>query len=662
MLNRKSEITEAANERKSGVRALAERRYPIGAELISADETHFRVWAPKAKHVDLVIEENAAKNAKRTFHPLEPEEDGYFSGVARVGAGACYRFRVNEAKNFHPDPGSRFQPDGPHGSSCVVDPMEFQWTDAQWPGVKMKGQVVYEMHIGTFTREGTWRAATEQLAELARIGITVVEMMPIADFPGNFGWGYDGVDLFAPSHLYGAPDDLRQFIDRAHLLGLAVILDVVYNHFGPDGNYIRMFSEDYFTARYEKNDWGESINFDGPNSGPVREFFITNGRYWIDEFHFDGFRFDATQEVKDTSDEYIIGAIGRAARQAAQPRDIILVAENERQESKLIRPRGQGGDNLDAVWNDDFHHSAVVALTGKREAYYTDYLGSPQEFISAAKYGYLFQGQPYLWQEAPRGTPTFGAPPEAFVSFIENHDQVSNTAAGERLRFQSSPGCYRAMTALLLLGPWTPLLFQGQEFGASTPFIFFTDVGDGPMREAIRKGRFEFLAQFPSFATDEVQKRLPVPSDPEVSARCKLDFSEREKNKQLYDLHVDLLRLRREDSRFREQEPGGVDGAVLGRKSFVLRYFSRGSADDRLLVVNLGERQLLAPIPEPLLAPPLGLEWEALWSSESTRYGGPGVATVATQDSGTLPAEAAVALRLVPEKAPRRQPKRRKLG
>jgi maltooligosyltrehalose trehalohydrolase len=469
-------------------------------------------------------------------------------------------------------------------------------------------------------------------------------MMPIADFPGNFGWGYDGVDLFAPSHLYGATDDLRQFIDRAHSLGLAVILDVVYNHFGPDGNYIRMFSEGYFTARYEKNDWGESINFDGPNSGPVREFFITNGRYWIDEFHFDGFRFDATQEVKDTSDEYIIGAIGRAARKAAQPRDIILVAENERQESKLIRPRGQGGDNLDAVWNDDFHHSAVVALTGKREAYYTDYLGSPQEFISAAKYGYLFQGQPCLWQEAPRGTPTFGAPPEALVSFIENHDQVSNTAAGERLRFQSSPGRYRAMTALLLLGPWTPLLFQGQEFGASTPFIFFTDVGDGPMREAIRKGRFEFLAQFPSFATDEVQKRLSGAFRSGVLARCKLDFSEREKNKQLYDLHVDLLRLRREDSRFREQEPGGVDGAVLGRKSFVLRYFSRGSADDRLLVVNLGERQSLAPIPEPLLAPPLGLEWEALWSSESTRYGGPGVATVATQDSWTLPAEAAVAV------------------
>jgi maltooligosyltrehalose trehalohydrolase len=469
------------------------------------------------------------------------------------------------------------------------------------------------------------------------------------------------VDLFAPTHLYGTPDDLRAFVNRAHSLGMGVILDVVYNHFGPDGNYLGVYSDSYLT-REKENDWGDSIDFDGPDALPVREFFITNGRYWIEEFHFDGFRFDATQTIFDDSDEYIVGAIGRAARNAAGTRSIILVAENERQEAKLIRPRSEGGDDLDAIWNDDFHHSAVVALTGRREAYYTDYLGSPQEFISAAKYGYLFQGQPYVWQEAPRGTPTFGAPPEAFVAFIENHDQIANTVAGERLRFQTSPGRYRAMTALLLLGPWTPLLFQGQEFGASTPFMFFTDTGDGSMREAIRKGRFEFLAQFPSLASDEVQKRLPVPFNPEVFASSKLDFSERQKNKHFYDMHTDLVRLRREDSRFREQKRGGVDGAVLGTKSFVLRYFSEGNRDDRLLVMNFGERQALAPVPEPLLAPPLGFEWETLWSSESTRYGGTGVVPVATQDSWILPAEAAVALRLVPEKAPRPQPRPRKLG
>jgi maltooligosyltrehalose trehalohydrolase len=663
MLKKKREIAEAqsrpaADERKTGVtQARICRRYPIGSELIGANETHFRVWAPKAQRIDVVLEDSAEKNANRTFHPLACEDGGYFSGVARAAAGSLYRFRVNNAVHFHPDPASRFQPHGPHGPSQVVDPTQFQWTDSDWPGVKLKGQIIYEIHSGTFTPEGTWRCAAEQLAELKRIGISVIEVMPIADFPGKFGWGYDGVDLFAPTRLYGTADDLRYFVNRAHAVGLAVILDIVYNHFGPDGNYLGVYSDDYL-RRGNANDWGDSINFDGPNSAPVREFFITNGRYWIEEFHFDGFRFDATESILDRSEEHILGAIGRAARSAADERSIILVAENERQEEKLIRPRSEGGDDLDGVWNDDLHHSAFVALTGRREAYYTDYLGAPQEFVSAAKYGYLFQGQPYSWQQAPRGTQVLGALPEAFVAFVENHDQVSNTLAGQRVRFETSPGRYRAMTTLLLLGPWTPLLFQGQEFGASTPFLYFSDVGDDQLRDAVRKGRFEFLSQFPSLASPETQKQLPMPSDPDSFTRCKLDFSERKKNKQLYDLHVDLMRLRREDSRLREQRIRGVDGAVLGPRSFVLRYFSEGN-DDRLLLVNFGEAQLLEPMPEPLLAPPVGFEWATLWSSESERYGGPGAVALPTQDSWTLPAEAAVVLQLVRERAPRRKPKKR---
>jgi maltooligosyltrehalose trehalohydrolase len=282
-------------------------------------------------------------------------------------------------------------------------------------------------------------------------------------------------------------------------------------------------------------------------------------------------------------------------------------------------------------------------------------LGHPQEFISAAKYGYLFQGQPYVWQEAPRGTTAFGAAPGSFVAFIENHDQVANTASGARLRFSTSPGKYRAMTALLLLGPWTPLLFQGEEFGASTPYIYFCDVGDAKLKEAIRKGRFKFLSQFPSLATSAAQKRLPIPFNPKAFEQCKLDFAERETNRQLYDLHIDLLKLRREDARFGMQLPGRVDGAVLGPNSFVLRYFG-DDKDDRLLLVNVGTRHELAPAPEPLLAPQLGFEWATLWSSDAARYGGPGETTVATQLSWTLPAEAAVALQLVPERAPRPQP------
>jgi maltooligosyltrehalose trehalohydrolase len=630
---------------ESRVNIQVRRCYPIGAELLGPHETHFRVWAPKAKHVELVVEGSAAKDAKRAFHPLHTEESGYFSGVASVAAGALYRFRVNNGEDFYPDPASRFQPDGPHGSSCVIDPKRFRWTDSQWPGVTLKGQIIYEMHIGTFTKEGTWRAAAEQLAELARVGITVIEMMPIAEFPGKFGWGYDGVDLFAPSHLYGVPDDLRAFIDRAHSLGLGVILDVVYNHFGPDGNYLGIFSDDYL-VRGEENEWGDAINFDGRNSGPVREFFITNGRYWIEEFHFDGFRFDATHAIRDRSNEYIIGAVGRAARETAASRSIILVAENDLQEAKMARPRSEGGDDLDGMWNDDFHHSAVVALTGRNEAYYADYLGAPQEFISAAKHGFLYQGQARSWRKALRGTPTLSIAPEVFVCFIENHDQIANTGQGERLRFQTSPARYRAMTALVLLGPWTPLLFQGQEFGASNPFMFFADVGDASVREATRRGRAKWLAPFLSLREDEALRSLPAPDDPKVFARCKLTCLEREKNRELYDLHIDLLKLRREDSRFGHQSSGGIDGAVLGPASFVLRYFSKEN-DDRLLVMNLGERQVPEPASEPLLAPPLGCRWQTLWTSDSPRYGGAGAALTAAVEQWVLPGECTVALRPV---------------
>src|SRR5215469_7830163 len=321
------------------------RRYPIGAELVGEKQTDFRIWAPKARQLDVVVEDDS--NSKRVFHPLRPEPRGYFSGTVSVGHGARYRFRVNADQDCYPDPASRFQPDGPHGSSCIIDPTKFPWSDAQWPGLKMKGQIIYEMHVGTFTKEGVWRDAAEQLSELARIGITVIEMMPIADFPGRFGWGYDGVDLFAPTHLYGGPDDFRQFVNQAHAAGLGVILDVVYNHFGPDGNFLKEFSEDYFTDRH-KNEWGESLNFDGQNSGAVREFFCANAAYWIEEFHLDGLRLDATQQIFDASPEHILTALAGKVRHAAQDRATFLVAENEAQTAQLVRSPEAGGYGLDA--------------------------------------------------------------------------------------------------------------------------------------------------------------------------------------------------------------------------------------------------------------------------------------------------------------------------
>jgi maltooligosyltrehalose trehalohydrolase len=625
-----------------------QRRYPIGAEVIGENETHFRVWAPKARKLAVVSENKTC--------PLAREADRYFAGIAHCGAGAHYKLQIDDGAAF-PDPASRFQPEGPHGASCVIDPLSFKWTDANWRGVKLPGQIIYEMHIGTFTPAGTWRAAIDKLSQLKETGITLLEMMPIADFPGRFGWGYDGVNLFAPTRLYGTPDDLRAFVDRAHALGLGVILDVVYNHFGPDGNYLGAYSDDYLRRDLE-NEWGDAINFDGKNSGSVREFFITNARYWITEFHFDGFRFDATQTIFDSSDEFIIGAIGRAARAAAGERSIVLFAENERQETKMVRTREQGGDGLDGLWNDDWHHAAIVALTGRNEAYYTDYMGCPQEFVAAAKYGYLYQGQPYSWQEAPRGHPTLGLKAEAFVSFLENHDQVSNSATGDRVHLQTSPGRYRAMTTLLLLGPWTPLLFQGEEFGASIPFFFFSDVGDEKLREAIKRGRLEFLAQFPSAASKDAQARLPVPYEIETFNRCKLNWSEGKNSRTLSDLHQDLIKLRREDSRLRLQSEGGIDGAVLRSQSFVLRYLSKEN-DDRLLVINLGSREDLTPAPEPLLAPPSDCKWEILWTSESQRYGGPGAVDIATDEKWILPAESALVFRPRRRTKPRKQPKRR---
>ncbi len=313
-----------------------------------------------------------------------------------------YGFRTDTAEKLLPDPASRFQPEGPHGPSEIIDPDTFRWTDQGWRGRPREELVIYEMHVGSFTPEGSWEAAARELPELAALGITCIELMPVADFPGRFGWGYDGVDLFAPTRLYGRPDEFRRFVDRAHAHGIAVILDVVYNHFGPDGNYLRCFSQSYFSDRY-KNEWGDPINFDGPDSGPVREFFLANAGYWIDEYHLDGLRLDATQQIFDASDDHIMAAIVRQVREAASGRTTFIVGENEPQHARLVRPPERGGYGLDALCNDDFHHSAMVALTGRREAYYTDYRGAPGEFVAAAKYGFLYQGQRYVWQRQRRG-------------------------------------------------------------------------------------------------------------------------------------------------------------------------------------------------------------------------------------------------------------------
>jgi maltooligosyltrehalose trehalohydrolase len=595
-----------------------QRRYAVGAEPVRGG-VHFRIWAPKPDAVAVILLRNGGDDRVR----LEKERGthGYWSVLApSASPGDRYVFEIGPGERF-PDPASRFQPDGPHGPSEVIDPGSYRWADGRWRGIGAEGHVLYELHVGTFTREGTWRSAMDQLPALADLGITVIELMPVAEFAGTFGWGYDGVDLFAPTRLYGRPDNLRAFVDRAHALGLGVILDVVYNHLGPDGCYLSRFSDTYFSKKYE-GEWGDPLNFDGEESRPVREFFIENAAYWIDEFHFDGLRLDATQGMMDASKVHIVQEIGERVRRAATGREVLLVAENEPQQARLVRDTADGGYGLDLVWNDDFHHSATVALTGRREAYYTDYEGSPQEFVSAAKRGYLYQGQRYSWQRKPRGESTLGIPPRAFVTFLENHDQVANTPRGLRLHARCATGAWRAMTALMLLGPGTPMLFQGQEFAASAPFLYFADHRQ-PLADSVRDGRRDFLCQFPSVRDPAVQSSLPSPGDRATFERSVLDLAERERHAEAYRLHRDLIAVRRADPAIRAAGDGAVDGAVLNSTAFVLRYFG-GEAGDRLLFVNLGCDYQPAIVPEPLLAPPPGCRWSLAWSSEDPAYGGGG--------------------------------------
>lgn len=615
------------------------RRLPVGAEIQPDGGVHFRTWAPSVGQVAVVMAEREDMEDAVEVR-LTPEAGGFWSGwSAAARAGMHYRYRLDD--QLFPDPASRFQPQGPHGPSQIMDPAAFAWSDDSWPGVSREGQVLYEMHIGTFTPEGTWSAAVEQLPHLEELGVTLLEVMPVADFPGRFGWGYDGVSLYAPTRLYGSPDDFRLFVDRAHALGLGVILDVVYNHLGPDGNYLREFSPHYFSTCYT-TDWGEPPNFDGEFSGPVREFFIANAGYWIDEFHCDGLRLDATQNIYDASKEHLLAGITRHAHAVAGGRGIYIVGENESQHAHLIRPRAQGGHGLDALWNDDFHHTAIVAMTGRNEAYYTDYQGSPQEFISSAKWGFLFQGQRYKWQSARRGTPCFDLAPSNFVNFLQNHDQIANSLWGRRAHTLTSAAKLRALTALLLLGPNTPMLFQGQEFAASSPFLYFAD-HQPELAVLVAKGREDFLAQFPSIASEDIAALIPNPESEETFLRCKLDFADREKNAEVLLLHRDLLRLRRADTLLGHARRGTFDGAVLGPSAFVLRFFGRDQ-DDRLLLINLGAHLHLDPAPEPLLAPPLGCVWETAWSSEDPRYGGGGTPAIDSDDNWNLPAETAALL------------------
>ncbi len=559
-----------------------------------AGGVRFRVWAPERRRVELVLE-------GREPVALQRDESGYWAArVPDLPVGSLYRYRLDGEGPF-PDPASRFQPQGVHGPSQVVNPGAFAWSDRDWMGVRLEELVVYELHVGTFTPAGTFAAARERLAYLRGLGVTAIELMPVADFPGERNWGYDGVDLFAPARAYGEPDDLRRFVDAAHGEGLAVLLDVVYNHLGPDGAYLALFSPFYFSEAH-KTPWGQAVNLDGPGNEHVRGFFIENAHHWIHEYHLDGLRLDATHALIDDSPRHFLSELPERVRSSASPRHVLVVAEDHRNLVHMVRPAAEGGWGLDAVWADDLHHQIRVALAGDRDGYYADFSGSVEDLARTIRDGWFFQGQRSRHLGGPRGTDPAPAPPRRFVVCLQNHDQVGNRALGERLHHQVDPGAWRAVSTLLLLAPETPLVFMGQEWGATSPFLFFTDhnVELGPL---VTEGRRREFATFRAFTDPAARARIPDPQAEETFRRSRLAWNEvdDEPHAGLVRLYRALIALRRESGigdlereQYRVVELSGQGVALLlerpkaGRLLVVACLRSPGPVDLGPVAANLG--------------------------------------------------------------------------
>lgn len=519
---------------------------PFGAECRGDGSVRFRLWAPAARKVDLCL----GDVTRPTHLPIESPDEGWFELVTdAVKPGTQYRFRIDEDEARKvPDPASRFQTRDVHGPSEVIDPDAFFWQDHDWKGRRWEEAVIYELHVGTFTPAGTFSAVRERLDYLADLGITALELMPVSDFPGQRNWGYDSVFPFAPDSAYGRPEDLKELVQSAHSRGIMVLLDVVYNHFGPEGNYLGVYAPEFFTGRHH-TPWGNAINFDGPGSRTVRDFFIHNALYWLTEYHFDGLRLDAVHAIIDDSTPHILTELADAVRSSVElDRHIHLVLENERNQARYLQRNGHCNPRTyTAQWNDDIHHAAHVILTGERDGYYSDYGERPLELLGRCLVsGFAYQGEVSRYRNGEtRGELTTGLPLTAFVSFLQNHDQIGNRAFGERITKIADSRAVRAMLAILLLSPSPPLLFMGEEFGAETPFLFFCDFGKD-LAAAVTAGRRKEFARFARFNDASAREEIPDPNAATTFEASQLDWNAiaQPENRKWFHLYRQLLRLR----------------------------------------------------------------------------------------------------------------------
>ena len=548
-------------------------RLPLGA-LPRKGGTLFRVWSPNVQAVELLLE----PSGKAT--PMKFVGSGYFEHLAPgVQPGDLYRYRL-DGKDVFPDPASRFQPEGVHGPSMVIDPSAYVWHDEDWEGIAQKDLVFYELHVGAFSPEGTFAGVQERLEYLRDLGVTAIELMPVADFPGQRNWGYDHAALYAPSRAYGMPDDLRDLVEVAHDLGMAVFLDVIYNHLGPDGAYVAAFAP-MFTGKHH-TPWGDAINLDDRYSDGVRHFFIDNALYWLREFHLDGLRLDATNALKDDSATHFLADLSSAVEAFEPGPDRILIAEDHRNLNTLVLPQSEGGYGLDGVWVDDFHHQIRNLTAGDVESYYAAYEGTTAKDIAATlNQGWFYTGQRNPATGEPRGTDPSDVRLDQAVFCIQNHDQIGNRALGERLTADVAPHVFRAASALLLFAPELPLLFMGQEWAATTPFQFFTDHNE-ELGRLVTEGRKKEFEKFSGFGGQDV----PDPQDEATFQRSRLDWSELER-----PAHGGVLRLYQDLLRLRSDVEGEFEATPHGNTGLVLR---RGN---HALLVTLGEAATL-PLPQ----------------------------------------------------------------